>query len=202
MVLYSPIGSPDYYSSTGNYYVVNQPVTLSGGTTLNAPKANSSEAGTSDELIIPDVSLTPKTNTGGGRYSSGSSSTGGSSYGNMSSPSYQNSNSGSRGMSGGGSLIASGGSRRSEGTSEIAMSNGITTMSLTSTVSNTSPKQNAGESILGDGGGTDPGPDPTGDTIPVGEGWGFLIFCGISYVIYKMRLIIKGKFNLFLNTKK
>jgi len=192
VVLYSPIGSPDYYSSNGNYYVVNQPVTLSSGTTLNAPKANSSDAGTSDELIIPEVSLTSKTNAGGGRYSSGNASSVGSSYGNMSSPSYQNSNSTSGRMSGGGSLIASGGSRSSAGSSEITMTNGITTMSLTSTGSNTPPKQNAGESVLGDVGGTDPGPDPTGDTIPVGEGWGIFIFCGISYLIYKMRLILKG----------
>ena len=195
MVLYSPIGSPDYYSSTENYYVTNRPVTLSGGTTLNAPKVNSSEANNSGELIIPNVSLTSKTNAGGGRYSSGNASSGGSSYGNMSSPSYQNSNAGSGGMSGGGSLIASSGSRSSSGSSEIAMTNGITTMSLTSKVINTAPKQNAGLQTLGDKGGTDPGGDPNGDPIPVGDGWGMLILFGTLYLIIKMK-------NLLLKVRK
>ena len=195
MVLYSPIGSPDYYSSTGNYYVVNQPVTLTYGTILNAPKANSSEAGTSDELIIPDVSLTSKTNAGGARYSSGNAVSGGSSFGNMLSPSFQNNNARSGGTGGAGSLIASDGSRGSAGSSEIAMSNGITTMSLTSTVANTTPKQNAGESILGDEGGTDPGGDPTGDAIPVGDGWDMLILFGTLYIIIKMK-------NLLLKVRK
>jgi len=202
VVLYSPIGSPDYYSSNGNYYIVNKPVTLSSGTTLNTPKANFPEENNSDELIIPDVSQTSKTNAGGGRYSSGNSSSGGSSYGNLSSPSYQNSNAGTGGMSSGGSLISSGGSRSSAGSSEITMSNGITTMSLTSTVSNATPKQNAGTQIQGTDGGTDPGGDPNGDPIPVGDGWGLLILFGLGYMIYKMRLFIKGKFILFLNTKK
>jgi len=195
VVLYSPIGSTDYYSSTENYYVTNRPVTLSGGTTLNAPKVNSSEANNSGELIIPDVRLTSKTNFGGGRYSSGNASSGGSSYGNMSSPSYQNSNAGSGGMSGGGSLIASSGSRSSSGSSEIAMTNGITTMSLTSKVSNKAPKQNAGLQTLGDEGGTDPGGDPNGDPIPVGDGWGMLILFGTLYLIIKMK-------NLLLKVRK
>ena len=195
VVLYSPIGSPDYYSSTENYYVTNRPVTLSGGTTLNAPKVNSSEANNSGELIIPDVRLTSKTNFGGGRYSSGNASSGGSSYGNMSSPSYQNSNAGSGGMSGGVSLIISSGSRSSASSSELTMTNGITTMSLTSKVSNKAPKQNAGLQTLGDEGGTDPGGDPNGDPIPVGDGWGMLILFGTLYLIIKMK-------NLLLKVRK
>ena len=202
VVLYSPIGSPDYYSSNGNYYVVNKPVTLSSGTTLNTPKANFPEESNSDELIIPDVSQTSKTNAGGGRYSSGNSSSGGSSYGSLSSPSYQNSNAGSGGMSGGGSLIASSGSRSSAGSSEITMTNGITTMSLTSTGSNAPPKQNAGEQILGDEGGTDPGGDPNGDPIPVGDGWGILIFFGVCYTAYKKKYFIERQFKLLLIKKK
>ena len=192
MVLYSPIGSPDYYSSTENYYVTNRPVTLSGGTTLNAPKVNSSEANNSGELIIPDVRLTSKTNFGGGRYSSGNASSGGSSYGNMSSPSYQNSNAGSGGMSGGVSLIISSGSRSSASSSELTMINGITTRSLTSKVINTAPKQNTGLQTLGDEGGTDPGGDPTGDPIPVGDGWGMLILFGVIYLILKRKFYFKA----------
>jgi len=195
VILYSPIGSPDYYSSTGNYYATNRPVKVTSGTTLNALKANSSEANNSGELIIPDVRLTSKTNFGGGRYSSGNASSGGSSYGNMSSPSYQNSNAGSGGMSGGVSLIISSGSRSSASSSELTMINGITTRSLTSKVINTAPKQNAGLQTLGDEGGTDPGGDPNGDPIPVGDGWGMLILFGTLYLIIKMK-------NLLLKVRK
>jgi hypothetical protein len=32
---------------------------------------------------------------------------------------------------------------------------------------------------------TEPGGDPQGNSIPVGDGWGFLLFCSIAYVIIK-----------------
>jgi len=186
VVLYSPIGSPDYYSSNGNYYVTNQPVSLTNGTTLNAPKSKSSEVYNSYELIIPNGGESSKTNAGGGRYSSGNISSGGSSYSNLSSPSYQNSNAGTGVLSGGGSFIVSGGSRSSEGSSGITMTNGITTISTTSDINNTT-KQSVTNQTTGTPGGTDPGGDPTGDPIPVGDGWGFLFLFGSLYAIIKRR---------------
>jgi len=201
VVLYSPIGSPGYYSSIGNYYVVSQPVTLTNGTTLNTPKANSSEASNSDELIIPDANLTSKTSTVGGRNPSGNATSGGSSYGSMQTKSYQNSNGGTGGMSGGGSFIASGGSRSSAGTSGIIMTNGITTLSLTSEVSTATSRQGAkaGDPPTF----TDPGRDPDLSTqIPVGDGWGLLVLFGACYVAFKKRCIIERLFKSLLIKKK
>jgi hypothetical protein len=40
-------------------------------------------------------------------------------------------------------------------------------------------------------GGTDPGDDPTGNPIPVGDGWYLLAFFGVCYAAFKMRHNIK-----------
>ena len=40
-------------------------------------------------------------------------------------------------------------------------------------------------------GGTDPGGDPTGAPIPVGEGWYLLFFFGVCYAAFKMKFNIK-----------
>ena len=187
VVLYSPIGSPDFYSSAGNYYVAYQPVTVNNAPILNAPKTNSLVESNSDELIIPDVNLTSKTNTNIGGYHSGNASSGGSTYGSMQTQSYQNTNAGS-GSAGGGSFIASGGSRSSAGSSGIIMTNGIATLSTTTNLSNTTTRQSVNTDITSVGG-TDPGGDPTGDPIPVGDGWGLLILFGIVYCVFKSKYI-------------
>ena len=187
VVLYSPIGSPDFYSSAGNYYVAYQPVTVNNAPILNAPKTNSLVESNSDEFIIPDVNLTSKTNTNIGGYHSGNASSGGSTYGSMQTQSYQNTNAGSGGINGGNSFIASGGSRSSAGSSGIIMTNGIATLSVTSEINNTT-KQSSNAYTAGTGG-TDPGEDPTGPAIPVGDGWGLLILFGIVYCVFKSKYI-------------
>ena len=187
-VLYSPIGSPDFYSSSGNYYVANQPATVKSGSIANAPKTNSEAESNSDELIIPEVSTISKTPTTVGRSQPGNTSTGGSSNGNTQTLSYQNNNSASGTANGGGSFIASGSTRNSAGTSGIIMTNGITTMSVTSTVNNTT-KQSSTSYTLGTGA-TDPGDDPSTPPIPVGDGWGLLIFFGTVYVFIKKKYLL------------
>ena len=196
VVLYSPIGSPDFYSAAGNYYVANQPVTVKSGSILNSPKTNSEVASNSDELIIPDVSLTSKPGTSVGSYQPGNGSmsgSGGSSYGSMQTQSFQNTNAGSVGTSGGGTFIASGSSRSSAGSSGIIMTNGIATLSTTSSVNNVNPRQGItnADPIPPSTGGTDPGNDPDlGTQIPVGDGWGLLGLFGMCYVAYKKRGVI------------
>ena len=188
VVLYSPVGSPDFYSTAGNYYVVYQPATVENAPILNAPKTNSEVVSNSDELIIPDVNLTSKTNINNGGYQSGNATSGGSSYGSMQTQSYQNNNAVSGSAGGGGSFIASGGSRSSAGSSGIIMTNGIATLSTTTNLSNTTTKQSVNATVTSVGG-TDPGGDPTGDPIPVGDGWGLLILFGIVYSLFKLKYI-------------
>ena len=203
VVLYSPIGSPHFYSTTGNYYVVNQPVIVKNGSILNAPKTNSEIANNSDELIIPEVSLTSKTITSG-RYNSGNASSGGSSYGSMPTQSYQTTHSVLGNMSAGGSFIASGSSKSSSGSSGIIMTNGIATLSTTSSVSSGTTKQGIvnADPPVPTSGGTSPGDDPIGNAIPIGDGWGLLLFFGICYVAFKMRGFIEREFKLLLIKKK
>jgi len=193
-ILYSPVGSPGLYSSQ-NYFVVNQPVTVSSGTTLNAPKTKYASENNENDLTIPEVPSELTSNHTAASYQSGSTSSGGSSYGSMQTPTYQNRNSGSGGM-GSGPFIASGGSRNSSsGTSGITMTNGITTISTTSNVNNNTTKQSVGNGTLGTNGGTDPGGDPTGNPIAVGDGWGILVLFGAIYILNKKK-------NLFLKVRK
>jgi len=187
VVLYSPIGSPDYYSSTGNYYGVNQPVLLTNGKILYAPKANSKEVNNPDEFNIPDVNLTPKPITGNVQYPSGNVTSGGSSNGTMLSPSYHNGNVASEGMSSGGVFTISGGTKSGSGSSGNTMTNGNTTISTSSDINNSNSKQSVTNQTTGNNGGTDPGGDPTGDPIPVGNGWRALLLFGVVYAMLKKK---------------
>jgi len=192
VVLYSPVGSPDFYSSQ-NFYVVNQPVAVSKGTTVNTPKATNASENNSGESGIPDINSNLTSNHPVGNYKSGNASTGGSSYGIMQTQSYQNTNAGSDGMAEGGSFIASRGSRNSEGTSGITMTNGIATLSISSGLNTATSRQGA-KADATPSGGTDPGGDPDGPAIPVGDGWGILVLFGAVYVIIKKKkLFLKAR---------
>jgi hypothetical protein len=191
VVLYSPIGSPDLYSSP-TYYVINESSSAGNSTTLNAPKGNfESDNYSNDDTEIPDVSSESRSNYAVGNYQSAGESMQGSSYG-VQSQSYYNNSSGSTEMSGGGSSFFAGGSSHgSAGSSGISMTNGMTTLSLTTNLSNNIiTKQNATTYTSGTGG-TDPGGDPTGNPIPVGDGWGIFILLGVIYAFIKV--FYKGK---------
>jgi len=74
----------------------------------------------------------------------------------------------------------------SAGSSAIIMTNGITTLSLTSEMSNPFSKQNATEQTASFDSGSDPGDDgDLGNPIPVGDGWGLLVFLGVFYGFIK-----------------
>jgi len=187
-VLYSPVGSPDLYTSQ-NYYVENQNVSTTPGTIQNAPKKGYSSENSSNELDVPQVSSLSKTSYSVGNYPSASTSSRGSSY-SVQTQNYQtNNSSGTAGLSGGGNtFIASGSSRNSAGTSGMVMTNGITTLSTTSNLSNQTIKQGANTNITADPPYTDPGEDPFGPPIPVGDGWGLLVLFGVCYAAFKMRV--------------
>jgi len=195
VVLYSPVGSPGLYSSQ-NYFVVNQLVTVNKGTILNSPKAKYASETNSNVLAIPDITSELNSTHSKGSYQSGKSSFVVSSYGSTQTPSYQNNNVGSGGINGGGSFIASGGSRSSSaGSSGITMTNGIAAISTTSVLSNTTKQSTTSEDTPITLGNTGPGDDPTGDTIPVGDGWGILFIFGAVYILIKKK-------NLFLKIRK
>lgn len=188
LVLYSPIGSPDLYTSH-NYYVENQNVTTTSGVTPNAPKINYSSENSSNDLDIPQVSTLSKTNYSVRNYSSISTSSPGSSYSVQTQTYQSNNSSGSGSLNGvGNSFIAGGGSRNSAGSSGVVMNNGITTLTLTSDLSSQTPKQNTNTNITADPTITDPGDDPLGPPIPVGDGWGLLVIFGVCYAAFKMRV--------------
>jgi len=195
VVLYSPIGSPDLYTSH-NYYVENQNITTTSGGTPNAPKTNYSSENSSNDLDIPQVSTLSKTNYSVRNYSSISTSSPGSSYSVQTQTYQSNNSSGSGNLNGvGNSFIAGGGSRNSAGSSGVVMNNGITTLTLTSDLSSQTPKQNTNTNIAADPTITDPGDDPLGPPIPVGDGWGLLVFFGFCYAAYKMRYLLLKQFH-------
>ena len=185
VVLYSPVGSPELYTSR-NYYAENQNGEYKKGEIINSPKKNSASVTTSDELDIPEVNLSTKSNYSVGNYQSSNISTQVTSSGITQTRTYQKTNTVSGIISDGGSIITSGGSRSSAGTSGIIMTNGIATLSATSSVNTETPRQGAkaADPLTG---GTDPGNDPTGNPIPVGDGWVTFFLFGIVYTLIKSR---------------
>ena len=187
VVLYSPIGSPELYTSR-NYYAGNQNAEYKKGEILNSPKKNSASVTTSEEIDIPDLNLSGKSNYSVGNYPSSNISTQGTSGGSSLTRTYQNTNAVSGSISGGGSFITSGGSRSSAVTSGIISTNGIATLSATSNVNTDTPRQGS-KTANPLTGGTDPGNDPTSDPIPTGDGCGLLILFGIVYTLFKSKCI-------------
>jgi len=186
VVLYSPFGSPYLYTSK-NCYVEYQSFTFENGTIPNASKIKSSPEYNYNELDIPDVSVSSNTNYSVGSYSSAPTSySQGSSYGGGQTQSYQNNNS-FRGAGGGGSFIASGRSGSNAAFSSFSITSGITTLSLTTNLNASVPKQMSTASTEDDGG-TDPGGNPTDNPIPVGDSWGLFIML-MCYAFLKKKFM-------------
>jgi len=195
VVLYSPVGSPELYSSQ-NYSTEYQNIGFKKGEILNAPKVNSSTGTTSDEPDMPDLNLETKSNYSIRNVQSATSTSQGS-FGSVKSQSYQNSNATGGNLSGSGTtVLANRSSGKSEGSSGIIMTNGMATLSTTTNLSTTTSRQ----SVNADAplGGTDPGSDPTGPPIPVGDGWGLLVLFGCAYALIKS----KYRNNLLQKTAK
>ena len=188
VVLYSPLGSPDLYSSS-NYYVGVPNANLSGSSIGNGANF-SSESGSDNDLDIPDYSddESPTKPSASYNYSAPASNTSSgtaASYSTSGSQTYQNSKDGSSGSTGGGgsTFISNNGSGGgSDASSTVSMSNGgITTLSSNVTTNSTlqaaPPSQTTGQH---------PPHDPK-HPIPVGDGWVFLLLLAASYGIIKKR---------------
>jgi len=187
-VLYSPVGSPNLYAPV-NYNTVNQGIAFTSADVQNAPSIQTSNGGGSQGLSIP--SYTTTTGVGLGSMSAGASNQnsrsnmngGGISYG------FSKSN-GSNGMAGGGSGLGSGfsmsGKGSGNGDNESSQAGGLLSLATNSTTSNGSMSRQGANTYLTSGSGaTDPGDDPTGDPIPVGDGWIFLLILVSVYTVWK-----------------
>jgi hypothetical protein len=195
VVLYSPIGSPDLYYSQ-NYYTEFHSY-ANPGVIPNSPSRNYASDNSEVALDIPDVSSHLKTTYSVGSNQSTGGGFQGSSY-SVQTQSYQNSNSSgfaSSGSGGGSFIVGRGGSRNGGGFTGMTMTNGITNLSLTTDLTNTSTRQSVYTYQSGTGG-TDPGGDPTGDPIPVGDGWGLLFFFGVCYASFKIKDFLIWQFRI------
>jgi len=183
-VLYSPVGSPDLYVPV-SYNGANQWVDIAGVEFGNKPGISNSNSGNAEAM--PSMSSDYSSRAGGSssfggsstQYSSGSGSFGGSSG-------MSKSNGASGGMGGGAmSGFSSGSSKKSDG-GGAASGGGIMSMSSNqSTLQNNSVTTKQAIGYSGGTGGTDPGSDPSGGAIPVGDGWLFLLVLLSVYTIYK-----------------
>ncbi|MDP4238208.1 MAG: hypothetical protein Q8904_01890 [Bacteroidota bacterium] len=185
-VLYSPIGSPDLYTSR-KYFSANQGVQFKGAEILNSPSLKSSYGNNYQELNVPVYNSSElKSNTS---YSvTSSENTFNSNSGNsvvqenryLSSPQKNGNSDASFGEVG----IAMNTSKSKNAEENVNTVSRTGFMSLTTDLNNLSTsttKQSAtNENPLG---GTDPGPDPNGSVIPVGDGWGLLFLLGVCYAL-------------------
>ena len=199
VIVYSPIGSPDLY--TNNQYIVyNQGVNFNGGI-ANAPKSHSyGEQNDLPEVGLPTYTPAPKTYTVNSSASSSTVTNNQSSY-SVSAPS--NIRTSTSGSSAGGAVtgIATFGSGRSSQNNAIDQNTGVSSLTLSSDLSglqNTAvtTKQAASQTTLD--GGTDPGGDPTGPPIPVGDGYWILMLMAGIYIL-KIRIIRMKKSTNFTN---
>jgi len=183
-VLYSPIGSPDFYTSSKNR-TESLKVAPFNETIANAPKRDAMSENAQDKPEIPELSPPSITNRGIGNTVSKMNSSTGSINRVAQFPTYHHTNTVSTGIHES-PFLAGGGKRNSAGSSAILMTNGITTLSVTSEVNNTVSKQNATDQITTTDGLSDPGYiEPTGDPIPIGDGWELLVFLGVCYGFFK-----------------
>jgi len=182
-VLYSPVGSPYFYASADDNFE-NLNVASNNRSIANAPKIHAFSENSQDDMNIPELSSPSSLSRGIGNTDSKLNQPNGSFNRQAHFPTFQNSNTASNGMEGS-PLLAGGGSRTPAGTSAIIMTNGITTLSMSSGVSNDISRQNANYQTTSIDGNSDPGGAPDGDPIPAGDGWGLLVLFGVGYAIYK-----------------
>jgi len=183
-VLYSPIGSPYFYASPDYKSEIRKNASII-RTIANAPKTHTISHNSQDESIMPELSATSPIIRSNGNTVSKTNNSNVSFNRSTYFKSYQHINKASTGI-GGSPFLAGGRSMNSAGSSAIIMTNGITTLSLTSEMSNPFSKQNATEQTASFDSGSDPGDDgDLGNPIPVGDGWGLLVFLGVFYGFIK-----------------
>ena len=186
LVLYSPFGSPDLYSSK-TYFKPQPSVDFKGidiAKTSQPSKSKINNA-TYQESSMPDFNLELKK----GITSNVVSGTSSGQDGNF--PGVAGLNANSKESSNGGNNFSGGflSNTSTKGKNNSAQTPGA--LSLSSDLSlvadnNTTTSQAANTGLTGT---TDPGGDPTGDPIPVGDGWIILMVLISVYTLYKIRII-------------
>ncbi len=188
VIIYSPIGSPDLY--TGNKYIVyNQGVNFSGGI-ANAPKVHNYN----DQYPSPDLGIptyTPEQKSYTVNSASGSSNKVNKETNYSVSTAITGRTGTNTSGTGGVTGIANFSSTGSSQKNSIDQNTGIGTLTLSgdlTTIQNptTTTRQGAGASLNG---GTDPGGDPTGPPIPVGDGFWISMFLAVIYILIKRKLL-------------
>ena len=185
VVLYSPIGSPDLYSNR-QYFSANQGVVFDGAVIENAPSVSSSSGNNSSSSSDPSFELT---GIGNNSYSASSSTSndvnqgfggGGSMNSGLESRQIKGGSSFGGGFGFGGSTNSKNSKGNTSGQVFGASSLGT---DLTMLGENNSTKQSVG--YTPGSGGTDPGDDPNGPPIPVGDGWFVMLVFSIVFAIWK-----------------
>lgn len=185
-ILYSPIGNPGDYSSL-YYYSVNPGVQFQGGI-ANAPSTYSSVDYNEPELILPlqetNQKTIPKATVAGSTNSDDNIIA----TGQINSAPITRDQANST-IAGASSLSSTASRIKTNASTAVSQQGyGFTSLSTDLTANNTTTKQNTLSGA--GGGGTDPGGDPTGPPIPIGDGWIFLLFLAGVYVSVK-KLFLK-----------
>ena len=205
VVLYSPLGSPDLYNPK-QFYIGNQGVAFNGGSVAtygakpismnnvdiknNNPRkysAGGSYGSADNSLAVSNTNNPAKRMT---ITNASSTSKNAAANVTMNFPTITNNQSGSSSPLGMGGEFYSNGGKNSKKTNTDQVP-GLTSLSTNLTMfpsitnDNSTTKQTGTTGLAGT---TDPGGDPEGDPIPVGEGWIFLLCLAATYGIFKLKI--------------
>jgi len=177
-VLYSPMGSPELYSST-EYYYQNGIYSTSANENIS-PLVNSS----SNKLLQSFSSQTYELERNSSIYTISNSEP--SKYLFSNSIFNQTDNSKTKGNRSG--VDGFGGNitiMESSGKDVLADNNSVFSMTPTTTLFEGYSNNRQSIGYGSNTGASDPGEDPTGSTIPVGDNFVFLLFLALGYVLWK-----------------
>jgi hypothetical protein len=185
VVIYSPIGSPDLYKPQV-YYYQNQGVNFNGAIE-NAPRVGNISSNDNNDISIPTYTAprknystynvdAPKRGNSSGVVAMGGVS-------GRSSVTKQNNTTGNSGGFGGSSFSSS----RKKADNNVTSQIGINTFSTDLSLNGDSTTRQSVDYTPGSGA-TDPGEDPEGPPIPVGDGYWFLTLLAIGYLIWKTKI--------------
>ena len=195
LVLYSPIGSPDLYTSK-KYFTANQGVQFNGEVIENAPMIKTVEGNNYQELNVPVYNSTELKNNTTYSVSNNSDNSKSNNFPTQVSSSLGSTQKSSNNEASGGGIGGTMGTFIGKTSKENTTSQTTGFMSLTTglnALTNNTTSQSVNGYISGSGA-TDPGGDPTGNPIPVGDGWGIFILFGMCYAVYK-RFLQKTRCN-------
>lgn len=183
-VLYSPVGSPELYAPV-HYYSSNAGVMYNNIEISNVPNIKSN--------VDNSYSGFAGQSHSSGMSSGSLSAVSGNTFDSRQNVGYVSWSNNSRGVQskqnniGGGSMLGISPMRKSQGSTNntFAQNTGVVSMTTDMDVSGdfSTTKQSVGTGV-GDGA-TDPGDDPTGPPIPLGDGWIFLLVLVSVYSIWK-----------------